>query len=217
MSNNEDKKRLLGMMSDCVFEMEDEAIIPIVEEYIEKGYDPLDGILEGLVDGMNRAGVLYEEGDYFVTELLICSDAMYNGLNLLKPHLESEEGETKFKCVMGVIEGDTHDIGKNLVKIMLEAARFEIYDLGKNVPIERFIEKAKEVDADIIGVSTLMTTTMQGMKDVVEEVKKNNLRAKVMIGGGPVTQHYCDSIGADGFSENAIKAVELAKNLVNAS
>ncbi|OLS02194.1 corrinoid protein [Tissierella creatinophila] len=212
------KEELLKLLSDYVYEMEDEEIGEIAQEYVDAGYDPLQGILEGLVDGMNRAGEMYEEEEYFVTDLLICSDAMYNGLEILKPHLpkKSADNEKVYKCVIGVVEGDTHDIGKNLVRIMLETAGFEMYDLGRDVPLRNFVDKAKEVDADLICLSTLMTTTMPGMKDVVDMLKEENLnkKIKVMIGGGPISQTYCDKIGADGYSANAIGAVKLAKTLV---
>lgn len=212
------KEELLKLLSDYVFEMEDEEIGKIAQEYIDSGYDPLQGILEGLVDGMNRAGKMYEEEEYFVTDLLICSDAMYNGLEIIKPHLpkKSAEAEKTYKCVIGVVEGDTHDIGKNLVRIMLETAGFEMYDLGRDVPLRNFVDKAKEVDADLICLSTLMTTTMPGMKEVVDMLKEENLQndVKVMIGGGPISQTYCDKIGAHGYSANAISAVQMAKTLV---
>ena len=212
------KEELLQLLSDHVFEMEDEEIGDIAQEYIDLGYDPLDGILEGLVDGMNKAGKMYEEEEYFVTDLLICSDAMYKGLEIIRPHLpkNSAEGEKVYKCVIGVVEGDTHDIGKNLVRIMLETAGFEMHDLGRDVPLRNFIDKAKEVDADLICLSTLMTTTMPGMKEVVDMLREENLEkeVKVMIGGGPISQTYCDKIGAHGYSSNAITAVKLAKTLV---
>lgn len=212
------KEELLKLLSDYVFEMEDEEIADVAQEYIDAGHDPLDGILEGLVDGMNRAGLMYEEEEYFVTDLLICSDAMYNGLGVLRPHLPQKEAEEEvgYKCVIGVVEGDTHDIGKNLVRVMLETAGFEMYDLGRDVPLERFIEKAKEVDAQLICLSTLMTTTMPGMETVVNMLKEENLygKVKVMIGGGPISQVYCDQIGAHGYSSNAVEAVKLAKILV---
>lgn len=212
------KEELLKILSDYVYEMEDDEIGEIAQEYIDAGYDPLQGILEGLVDGMNRAGQMYEEEEYFVTDLLICSDAMYNGLEILRPHLpkKSDDSEKVHKAVIGVVEGDTHDIGKNLVRIMLETAGFEMYDLGRDVPLRNFIDKAKEVDADLICLSTLMTTTMPGMKDIVDMLREENLntKVKVMIGGGPISQTYCDKIGADGYSANAISAVNLAKTLI---
>ena len=212
------KKELLQQLSDYVFEMEDESIAEVANEYINSGYEALDGVLKGLVDGMNRAGQMYEEEEYFVTDLLVCSDAMYNGLEVLKPHLplEKDADAVNYKCVIGVVEGDTHDIGKNLVRIMLETAGFEMYDLGRDVPLISFVEKAKEVDAQLICLSTLMTTTMPGMKEVVDMLKKEGLKdkVKVMIGGGPISQAYCEQINADGYAVNAIGAVSLAKKLV---
>lgn len=212
------KEELIQQLSDCVFEMEDDDVADVAKEYIEEGYEALDGVLRGLVDGMNRAGQMYEEEEYFVTDLLVCSDAMYNGLEVLKPHLplEKDTGAVNYKCVIGVVEGDTHDIGKNLVRIMLETAGFEMYDLGRDVPLTSFVEKAKDVEAQLICLSTLMTTTMPGMKEVVDMLEKEGLKdkVKVMIGGGPISQAYCDQIKADGYAVNAISAVSLAKKLV---
>ena len=213
------KEELLQKMSDMVFEMEDEEIADVCEEYIEAGYEALDGILHGLVDGMNRASEMYDQEEYFVTDLLLCSDAMYAGLDVLRvlrPHLpeDASVGEAK-KAVIGVVEGDTHDIGKNLVKIMMETAGFEMFDLGRDVPLDSFVEKAKEVDADLIMMSTLMTTTMPGMKEVINKLKEQGIRdsIKVMVGGSPISQKYADDIGADGYSRNAVEAVEVAKRL----
>ena len=192
------KEELLQKMSDMVFEMEDEEIADVCEEYIEAGYDALDGILHGLVDGMNRAS------------------EMYAGLDVLRPHLpeDASVGEAK-KAVIGVVEGDTHDIGKNLVKIMMETAGFEMFDLGRDVPLDSFVEKAKEVDADLIMMSTLMTTTMPGMKEVISKLREQGIRdsIKVMVGGSPISQKYAEDIGADGYSRNAVEAVEVAKRL----
>ncbi len=210
------KEELLQKMSDMVFEMEDEEIADVCEEYIEEGYEALDGILHGLVDGMNRASEMYDQEEYFVTDLLLCSDAMYAGLDVLRPHLpeDASVGEAK-KAVIGVVEGDTHDIGKNLVKIMMETAGFEMYDLGRDVPLDSFVEKAKEVDADLIMMSTLMTTTMPGMREVINKLKEQGIRdsVKVMVGGSPISMKYAEDIGADGYSRNAVEAVEVAKRL----
>lgn len=212
------KEELLQQLSDCVFEMDDENAADVAKDYIAAGYEALDGVLKGLVDGMNRAGQMYEEEEYFVTDLLVCSDAMYNGLDVLREHLpqETAEGAVNYKCVIGVVEGDTHDIGKNLVRIMLETAGFEMYDLGRDVPLQSFVEKAKDVDAQLICLSTLMTTTMPGMKEVVDILVKEGIRdkVKVMIGGGPLSQAYCNQINADGYAVNATGAVTVAKQLV---
>lgn len=212
------KEELLKRLSDGVVDMEEEDVIETAKEYVEAGHTILDGIMEGLVDGMNRASQLYEEEEYFVTDLLLCSDAMYEGLAILRPHLSSDELEReKPKGVIGVVEGDTHDIGKNLVKIMLETAGFEMIDLGRDVPLQNFVDKAKEVNASFVCLSTLMTTTMGGMKTVVELLKEAGIREdiKVVIGGGPISKRFSDMIGADGYSANAVEAVKLVKGLLN--
>ena len=214
------KEELLEKLSECVVEMEDEEVVDVATEYVESGYPALDGIMEGLVDGMNKASDLYDEEEYFVTDLLLCSDAMYSGIDILKPHLPVEENKgEKLKIVIGVVEGDTHDIGKNLVKIMLDTAGFEMYDLGRDVPLDNFVDKAIEVGASLICMSTLMTTTMDGMRIVIEKLKERGIRdnIKVMIGGSPISQKYANEIGADGYSANAVGAVKLAKKLAGIS
>jgi hypothetical protein len=214
------KEELLEKLSECVVEMEDEEVVDVANEYVEAGYPALDGIMEGLVDGMNKASDLYDEEEYFVTDLLLCSDAMYSGIDILKPHLPVEENKgEKPKIVIGVVEGDTHDIGKNLVKIMLDTAGFEMYDLGRDVPLDNFVDKAIEVGASLICMSTLMTTTMDGMRIVIEKLKEKGIRnnVKVMVGGSPISQKYANEIGADGYSANAVGAVKLAKRLAGIS
>ena len=214
------KEELLEKLSECVVEMEDEEVVDVANEYVESGYPALDGIMEGLVDGMNKASDLYDEEEYFVTDLLLCSDAMYSGIDILKPHLPVEENKgEKLKIVIGVVEGDTHDIGKNLVKIMLDTAGFEMYDLGRDVPLDNFVDKAIGVGASLICMSTLMTTTMDGMRIVIEKLKEKGIRdnVKVMVGGSPISQKYANEIGADGYSANAVGAVKLAKRLAGIS
>ncbi len=213
-----DKREYLQKLSDCVFEMEDVEVIEVAEKYLQEGYPAFDGVMEGLVDGMNRASKMYDEEEYFVSDLLLCSDAMYAGLGVLRPHLPDEDKNAdKPKAVIGVVEGDTHDIGKNLVKIMMETAGFEMYDLGRDVPIESFIAKAKEVGADMLCLSTLMTTTMAGMTKAVNLLVEEKMRDKVLvlIGGGPISQAFADKIGADGYAANAVEAVKTAKKLMS--
>ena len=211
------KEELLEALSECVVEMEDEEVVDVANEYLEAGYPAFDGIMDGLVDGMNKASDLYDAEEYFVTDVLLCSDAMYAGLDVLRPHLPADDtGVEKPKVVIGVVEGDTHDIGKNLVKIMLDTAGFEMYDLGRDVPLDNFVDKAVEVGASIICMSTLMTTTMIGMKTVIDKLKESGIRDqfKIMVGGSPISQKYADEIGADGYSVNAVEAVKLAKRLM---
>jgi dimethylamine corrinoid protein len=214
-----DKKEVLFQkLSDAVLEMETENTVMYAEEVIENGIDAFEAIDKGLSNGMNRAGQLFEEEEYFVPELLMCSDAMYAGLGILKPHIKLSTSADRFKVVIGVIKGDTHDIGKNLVKLMLETSDFDVIDLGRDVPPADFVRRAKEESASIICISTLMTTTMDGMSEVIHILNTENIRNqfKVMVGGGPISQNFCDKIGADGYSVNAADAVRLAKKLAGA-
>lgn len=211
------KEELIARLAECVLEMEDEEVVDVANEYIEAGYEAYDGIMEGLVAGMNKASDLYDAEEYFVTDVLLCSDAMYAGLDVLRPHLPAVEntGDVK-KAVIGVVEGDTHDIGKNLVKIMMDTAGFEMHDLGRDVPLAQFVDTAEEVGADIIAMSTLMTTTMPGMREVVSMLEERGIRGKykVMVGGSPISQKFCDEIGADIYTSNAVEAVKAAKAAV---
>ena len=214
----ETKEALLKKLSECVFDMEDEEVVDVVKEYIACGYDPEEGMLRGLVDGMKRASGLYEEGEYFVPELIVCSDAMYAGIEEFQQYLLDSEHTSIGKVAIGVVEGDTHDIGKNLVKIMMETGGFDVCDLGRDVPLDKFVDYVKENDVDILCMSSLMTTTMPGMGIVIDKLKEAGLRGKVkiMVGGAPVSPAFAKKIGADGYTGSAIEAAEYAKSLVDA-
>ena len=209
------QQELFQRLADAVVNMEETLAAELSREAVAAGMDAYQAIEQGLVAGMSRAGDLFEQEEYFIPELLMCSDAMYAGLEILKPHLKTDALADRPKIVIGVVEGDTHDIGKNLVKIMLESSGFELIDLGRDIPPAAFVDKAAEINAQIIALSTLMTTTMDGMGEVIKILKERGLRekVKVMIGGGPVSQQFADRIGADGYSANAAGAVRLAKKL----
>ena len=211
-----EKNEYLKILSDYVFEYEDEKIAEVAQNYLNDGYPPLDAIMDGLVDGMKRAGEMFQQEEYFVTDILLCSDAMENALAVLRPHLLQTENQLNRKIVLGVIEGDTHDIGKNLVKTMLQTEGFEVIDLGRDVPVDDFVATAVKEEADIIGMSTLMTTTMPNMQRVIKKLEEQNVRDKfkVMVGGGPISQSFADKIHADGYSSDAVEAVKLAKKLL---
>lgn len=202
-------------LSDAVVDMDEERTVTAANASLAAGIEPYDAIQLGLSDGMSRAGQLFEDEEYFIPELLMCSDAMYAGLDVLKPHLK-KTAEKKGTVVIGVIEGDTHDIGKNMVRIMFETSGFDVFDLGRDVPPQAFVDKAVEVKADIIGLSTLMTTTMDGMGQVIRLLEQSNLREqfKVMVGGGPISSGFAKRIGADGYAVNASEAVRVAHDLV---
>lgn len=213
-----ERAQIFQDLSDGVVAMDAERVVGLARQVIAENVDVYEAIEKGLSHGMERAGRLFEEEEYFVPELLICSDAMYAGLELLKPHLAQTGNGTRHKVVIGVVEGDTHDIGKNLVRIMLETSGFELFDLGRDVPPADFVAKAREVGADIIALSTLMTTTMEGMAEVIRLLGEASIRdnVKVIVGGGPISQAFANRIGADGYAANAGAAVKLARSLVNA-
>ncbi len=212
------KEEIIKALSDNVLEMEEDMVIELSEEYVSLGYPVEEAVTDGLIDGMNRAGILYDEEEYFITDILLCSDAMYAGLDIMKPYMKYQSSRSKkIKAIIGVVEGDTHDIGKNLVKIMMETAGFEMIDLGRDVPSDKFINTVKEENAELLCMSTLMTTTMPEMYEVINKLKESGLRdsVKVMVGGGPVSKRFADDIGADGYSSNAVEAVKLAKKLID--
>lgn len=202
-------------LADAVVDMEEERAASLARTAVESGFDAFEAIDKGLARGMERAGELFEQEEYFIPELLMCSDAMYAGIEVLRPHIRREDAGEKVRVVIGVVEGDTHDIGKNLVKILLEAGGFEVADLGRDVPVERFVAAAREQKAQIIALSTLMTTTMEGMGRVVRLLEEQGIRSlhKVIVGGGPISQGFADRIGADGYAANAAEAVKLAWRL----
>ena len=209
------EERLYKDLSDAVLNMDEGRTVIVAKEVVTKQLDVYQAIERGLSEGMNRAGRLYEEEEYFIPELLLCSDAMYAGLDVLKGHLKADLEGAKEKVVIGVVEGDTHDIGKNLVKIMLATSGFEVIDLGRDVPPRAFVDKAAEAGARIIALSTLMTATMKGMKEVILLLKQGNIRdrVRVMVGGGPISKDFAKRIGADGYAVNASQAVKLARQL----
>lgn len=207
---------LLEALATAVVDMDEERAVELSLAALAQGLDAYIAIDGGLAVGMERAGQLFEEEEYFIPELLMCSDAMYAGLEILRPHLRLEETAEKVKVVIGVVAGDTHDIGKNLVRILLEAAGFEVIDLGRDIAPLDFVTTAEKIDARIIALSTLMTTTMDGMREVVRllEERGSRERFRVIVGGGPISQGFADRIGADGYANNAAEAVKLARRLV---
>jgi corrinoid protein of di/trimethylamine methyltransferase len=202
-------------MSDAIVDMDEDLVAELSNEAVAQGLDAFEAIDKGLTPGMERAGQLFEEEEYFVPELLMCADAMNVGIDILKPHIKSDDTKVKRKAIIGVIEGDTHDIGKNLVKLMLETGGFDVIDVGRDIPAAEFVEKAKSEGAELICISTLMTTTMDAMADVITILEEQGIRDKfkVVVGGGPISQGFATKIGADGYSRNAAEAVRLAHKL----
>ncbi|WP_306535253.1 corrinoid protein [Geobacter sp.] len=215
---SEVKEKLFKELAAAVVDMDEDRAVATAEAVVAAKIDAYEAIEKGLSAGMERAGELFDEEEYFIPELLMCSDAMYAGMDVLKPHIRQDAVAEKRRVVIGVIQGDTHDIGKNLVRIMLETSGFDVTDLGRDIPPARFVDTAREIDADIIALSTLMTTTMDGMGEVVRQLNDQGIRDsfKVIVGGGPISQGFADRIGADGYAVNAADAVRLARRLTAA-
>jgi len=188
-----------------------------VESALQSGSIAEDLLNHGLIAAMKEVGRLFEEGEYFVPEMLISARAMQAGMGILRPILVAQDIKPKGKVVIGTVQGDLHDIGKNLVSMMLEGAGFQVIDLGTDCPPEKFLAAIREHQPDIVGMSALLTTTMTNMKKTLKHLEENNIRqqVKVIIGGAPVTQQYADEIRADGFAADANQAAFLASQLMS--
>jgi corrinoid protein of di/trimethylamine methyltransferase len=207
-------------MAQSVIDGEVEDAERLARQAIEQGVDPLDAINQGFVVGVNHVGEGYAAGEMFLPDLVLAGEAMKAAVAVLEPEMKRRGTKRQMlgTVVMGTVEGDIHDIGKTLVATMLSATGFQVYDLGVDVPIQTFLEKARETNADVVGLSALLTTTMVKQKTVIEALEEAGLRrqVKVMVGGAPVTRSWAEEIGADGYSEDAIGAVAVAKELVGA-
>jgi len=193
----------------------DEALLKkSVQEQLDAGTDINIILDKGLIQAMDVVGQKFTKGEIFVPEMMIAAETMQVGLELLKPLLVSDSNESKGTIVIGTVKGDLHDIGKNLVSLMLDGGGFDVIDLGVDIEPEKFIQAAEENKADIIGLSALLTTAMPIMEKTVNLIKKSNLPAKTFIGGAPVTLQFSEQIGADGYSENAPGAVAVARKLI---
>ncbi len=211
-----DKDALLEELKSAVIDGDEDKARHICQQLVDSGIDPVVVIRQGMGLAMERLGRDYETGSCFIPELLIASDAFYAGLEVLRPYIKFDQAGDRAKVVIGVVQGDTHDIGKNLVKIMLEAAGFEVHDLGRDVPPLKFIEKAEEIGAKIIAMSTLMTTAMDSMQGLVDLLNEKGLRDKyiVLVGGGPVSKKFADKIGANDYGASASEAVRIVGKMV---
>ncbi|MGL5694799.1 MAG: cobalamin B12-binding domain-containing protein [Peptostreptococcaceae bacterium] len=205
----------INKIREMVIEGEDEDIVDAIKEAMDEGADISAIVQESLIGAMNIVGPMMASGELFVPEVLMSAETMQVGLNYLKPFLKEGDIETLGKVVIGTVEGDLHDIGKNLVAMMLESSGFEVINIGIDQTPEAFVNAAIEHDADIVGLSALLTTTMPAMRDTVELLKEKGVRAKIAIGGAPVSQEFADEIGADGYSEDGPTAVILCKRFMD--
>lgn len=206
---------VLEDLKASVIDMEVERTVELTQRALDEGLSAEEILNKALVPAMDVVGEQYERGEKYVPEMLLSAHAMKGAMELLRPLLVESGVEMKGKVVMGTVEGDLHDIGQNLVGMMLEGAGFEVYNLGAETPAEEFVKGAEEHEANLVGMSALLTTTMLHMPEVIEALKENGLRdrVKVIIGGAPVTQDYAEEIGADGYAPDAASAVKLAEQL----
>ena len=201
------KEELLETLKNGVVEYQEEEVKEAAQQALDDGYVALEMIMDGLAAGMEIVGDLYDRNEYFVPEVLMCADALYAGLAILRPHVPKKEDGVNAQVVIGSIQGDVHDIGKNLVKMMFDVAGWDVYDLGRDVPLEKFVEEQMRTDSEVVAMSAMMTTTMLGMKKVIKMIKEKNPDVAIMLGGAPVTQDVANLFGADGYAESAGNAV----------
>ena len=187
-----------------------EAAVEASHAVLREGIDANEAVTNGLTAAMDRVGVLYTSQEYFVPELLLCSDALYAALDVLSPHVKAEKTGARRQIVIGVVEGDIHDIGKSLVKMMFVAAGWTVHDLGKDVQLERFAEEQQRTNSEVVALSALMTTSMLAIPKVIQMVKARDPNVVVLVGGAPLTQDIARSYGADGYARNASGAVQEA-------
>jgi trimethylamine corrinoid protein len=213
------KEDFLSKLENSIIQGDKDKAESLAKEAVEKQLDLNEVIEKGYVPGIQKVGELWEKGEYFLPELITSAECMKAAMGVLQPELEKAQIETRSrgKIIIGTVEGDIHDIGKNLVSSMLSANGFNVIDLGADVKLEMFIEKAEDENADFICLSALLTTTMVGQKRLIEMLKEKNLsdRFKVMVGGAPVNKKWADDIGADGYAENAMIAVQAVSSLIN--
>lgn len=210
------EKEIFDKLNAAIVRGDNVGIQEICKEVLDQGVDPYRALIEGCAAGMKVVSDKYDKKEMFVPQILLSSRAMYSAMDVLKPHIQTDETAVTGKIVLGTVEGDIHDIGKNIVKLLLDIAGFDVIDLGRSVPLQSFVDTAKEKNADIVGMSALMSTSMLGMPEVIEMLKNAGIRdkVKVMIGGAPITEQYKNKIGADGFATNAPGAIKLAEQLM---
>ncbi len=215
MASEERTREILKGLHETVVAYDEDKTAEWARIALDEGLDPQTAIMDGLAAGMEKVGDLYQKKECFVPELRMCADALYAGLDILRPHVKDKEAQVKGQVVIGTVEGDVHDIGKNLVKLMFEVAGWTVHDLGKDVKLERFVEEQLRTDSDIVALSALMTTSMLAMPKVIEMIRARNPNVAIMLGGAPVTEDVAKLYGADGYATNAGNAVQEALKMIS--
>jgi len=212
----EGNHELIRRLYDAVLNMDEDGAAALSTSILAEGVDPESAVKHGLMAAMEKVGELYASDAYYVSELLLCADALHAGLAILVPHIPGRPDETKRRLIIGTVEGDVHDVGKNLVKVMFEATGWSVHDLGKDVTAEAFVQEQARIHADVIALSALMTTTMLAIPKTIRAIRAEHPKVAVMVGGAPLTREVAVFYGADGYARNAGEAIAEAKALLAA-
>ncbi len=215
---DEKKKEMFALLEKAVVEYDEESIDELCRSAVENKIDPQEVIQNGLSKGMHKVGHLYDRQEYGIPEVLLCADVFTRGAEILKPFIREMASSEKlmYTILIGTVEGDIHSIGKNIVKFMLGVGGFDVVDLGEDVPAKQFIDQIKQQNVDIIALSTMMTTTLTSMKKIIDEIKSIFPDMKFLVGGASLTDETAETMGADGYAENATAAVKIAKQIAGA-
>lgn len=207
------REEILERMAEAVVRFDEEGVEALCAEALDAGIDPSNAILKGLARGMQRVGELYDCQEYGIPEVLLCADTLNRGMAFLKPYVQGGTRAMKYRVPIGTVEGDIHSIGKNIVKLMLEVDGFEVVDLGEDVTPDRFLEECRERGADMVALSTMMTTTLQSMKNIIDQVEHEFPGTHFLVGGASVTRETAVKFGAHGYADNATEAVKAARKI----
>jgi len=216
MASKEKEKELIERLQDAVINYKVAEAKKIAEEAVAAGADAYTMTMEGLAGGMEVVSEKFDTHEYFVPETLLCAKALYAALDVLKPHIKVKEGVKKGQVVLGVMQGDVHDLGKNIIKAIFEASGWTVHDLGRDVPLQKFVEEQLRTESDIVMLSAMMTTSMVGIKRLIPMIKEKNPKVKIMIGGAPITEKTVEEYGADTTADNAPNALREAMNMLEA-
>lgn len=216
MDEQNSKEELLKLLADSVYNQNAKKTGELAQKFIDKSFDAYAGIVDGMAKGIQKVGREYEMGTMWLPDMMAAASAMKKGTEILMPHIEIKDEDKRLKIILGTIEGDIHDIGKNIVNVILSAAGFEVIDIGIDVPTNVFIDKAKEKNAEVVGVSALLTSTMTKIPKIIDYAEETGMRnkVKIVIGGAPTSKKFAEEIGADAYVKDAIEAPMIIKELL---